>query len=217
MGMKMKRQLGFLIALGTVGMLTAPNVDACVYNLNTGTANSAIGTSVTIAGTATAGTTCGSSVTLAANGPGSPQLFNKQAGAGETGLGLTNDSSGDNEVTPGSFIQIDLNSVTNPTIGLSAAGNSVQSGESWEIFGSNTSGTIGTTVLHGPDTSMNEVTFTNPTNFRFLDFTAASGNGLLNALDSFDTPVTGAPEPASLAILGASLLGFGLLRRRRKS
>jgi PEP-CTERM motif len=28
-------------------------------------------------------------------------------------------------------------------------------------------------------------------------------------------PITGVPEPASLTILGASLLGFGLLRRRR--
>ena len=28
-------------------------------------------------------------------------------------------------------------------------------------------------------------------------------------------PLNGVPEPASLSILGASLLGFGLLRRRR--
>jgi hypothetical protein len=198
------------------GYLAAPAAQACVYNLNVGSPNTAIGTSTTIAGTAEPGTTCGSSVTLNANGPNSPSLFNKQAGAGETGLGLTNDTSGDNEVTPGSFIEIDLSKVVDPTIGLSAAANSVQGGESWEVLGSNTKGTIGTAVVVATNTTMNEVTFSNPSNFAFLDFTAVSGNVLLSALDSMETAIS-TPEPASLAILGAALAGLGVIRRRRKS
>jgi hypothetical protein len=203
-----------------VGFLTAPIADACVYNLNVGSPNSAIGTSTTISGTADPGTTCGSSITLNANGPNSPQLFNKQAGAGEMGLGLTNDpNNNDNEVTVGSFIEIDVSNVQSNTMGLSVAGNSVQSGESWEIVGSNTKGTLGNSVVVGPNSTMNEVTFNNPSGFQFLDFTVPAGspstiNVLLAAFDSFDRPIS-TPEPASLAILGAALAGFGLMRRRR--
>ena len=109
MGMKMLRKTAFAIALGTAGFLTAPSADACLWALgSTAAPNTSLGASFTQAGAATAGTTCGSSLTLTPNGPGSPSLFNKQAGVGETGIGLTNDPSGDNEVTPGSSITINV-------------------------------------------------------------------------------------------------------------
>jgi hypothetical protein len=123
-------------------------------------------------------------------------------------------------VTVGSFIEIDVSKVVNNTMALSVAGNSVQSGESWELLGSNTMGTLGTAVVVPANTTQNDITFANPSGFRFLDFTVPAGspstvNVLLAAFDSFDTPIT-APEPASLAILGAARAGFGLIKRRRK-
>ena len=144
-----------------------------------------------------------------ANGPGSPQLFNKVGSATETGIGLTNDPSGVNEVTPGSFIGIDLSNVQGrtQTMGLSIAGNSAQSGEAWELTDS------AGNVIIGPNSSTGEMMFS--TTATSLDFTATAGNVLLATFDSPETPVPsggGVPEPASLAPLGTALIGFGAMR-----
>lgn len=45
---------------------------------------------------------------------------------------------------------------------------------------------------------------------KYLDFTATSGNVLLNSIS-----YTATPEPLSLALTGSGLLGLFLLRRRR--
>lgn len=92
----------------------------------------------------------GWSIVATGFGPNSPHLFGKNSGGDEIGVGLTNDPTGDNEITGSSYIQLDLfiynptpSTHLSPSAVTSLILNSTTSGETWKIHQSSTSGVLG--------------------------------------------------------------------------
>ncbi len=149
-------------------------------------------------------------------------LYSKGSGAfpppsDESGLGLTNDSTGDHEITPGNFIMLDLGNLSISTLGVYT--ESTTGGEQWEIWGSDTALTSGQNfTIPGGLTGFSEgnqnVSSLAGDRYIFITSLGTSHNNiLLGAL----TATTATPEPASAALLGVALMGSGLLFRRRIS
>ena len=120
-------------------------------------------------------------------------------------MGLTTDS--DHEITANHYIQLDVTSLQGLTI--SSIMNSSTGSEAWKVFESSTgSATTGTSIMTGSDENSHSITI--GSGIKYLDFTATSGNVLLNSIT-----YTSTPEPLTLALTGSGLLGLALLRRRR--
>ena len=141
-----------------------------------------------------------------------PDLYGKALGGDENGLGLTNDWTGDHEITPGSFIQLTITSLI-PYNPLTLIIDSSTGNDAWAIYETNTANSLsGATSLK---TGTSEHSFTVSPTDTYLDITATCGNVLLNSL-SFD-PNAATPEPASMGLIGGGLGLIGLLKFRRKS
>ena len=157
-----------------------------------------------------------------AGGAGIPHsLFFKNAGGDEIGLGLTNTLDNELQIsgsTASNYIQLDLTSIllqgfTNGKIKV----GSVQSGESFSLWGSNTQGSLGT-QLGGIFTSAFDDQFVAVPEFgafKFISVTAASKDVLPVA---FEADIAAVPEANALGpIVGllVSILAVHILHRRK--
>jgi len=185
--------------MGLAAMAASLSATTIVFGVDT-TPNHDYGTSTTFTfGTGTLG--------VAEFNGGS--LYSKSAGADEVGMGVSNDSSGDNEIwhkATGTqdFIQLDLGDlISKGYSGFSFTFNSLSADESNHISYCSSSGTDCGNTAGG-------ITGTN----HFVDFSAPTGNYLIHSMTATSTAT---PEPLSLGLVGSGLIGLFLIRRRRSS
>jgi PEP-CTERM motif len=156
-------------------------------------------------------------------------LFGKNSGVNEQGVGLTGDPSGQHEIfavagVPQDYIQLNLGA-------LIAAGftnimfeiGSTQGVEHWQVTACATAGTPGAGPCAANGSTLIGVAQTfqaAPSNLSaadpFLDISANNGNVLLEQIAA--TAPTTTPEPSSLGLLLAGMLGvagISLMRRNR--
>lgn len=225
------------LALVSAAALSSSATATVVWQLNPNDLNAPTGTTTmtytqqgsTITATGYDKTNSGGSLNL-----GTPTLlYFKNVGpingAFETGLGVVNQSdhelqAGPTAPSPGvipvsalDFIQLDLTAIIRAGATSGAVSvTSVQSGESFTIFGSNLAGALGTQLGGTFDSSLDN-TFVNLPNFGQYDFyaiAAATGDVIPSAV-SADIPAV--PEMnAVLPIigLGVAIGSTHLLRRR---
>ena len=144
-------------------------------------------------------------------------LFGKDEGLGEMGLGLVNDPTDQNEIHFGSgFVQLDVSALLSQVNAASFVMNSTTQGETWAVFGSHTLGTLGSQLTTGTDELAHGLP--NFGTYQFYGFAeinngASAGDNVL--LTSLTIP-TQVPEPATWSLMITGFLAAGAMLRRKR-
>jgi len=136
---------------------------------------------------------------------GDVHLWFKNGTGDENGLGLANDTV-DNEIKGNSFIQFTALGITSVTIG------SVQGGESFQLYGSNVLGTLGSAIgsLGTADATVSLPAIDG--GFKYVSVFSPAGNVLLDNA----TYIPAVPEPSTTAfIMTLGLVGLFEVGRRK--
>jgi hypothetical protein len=151
------------------------------------------------------------------NSPGTAgDLWEKNLGPTEFGIGLQEQRDHEIGISGKDFLQIDisklsaLSSVESVTMGL----NSIQSGESYDVWGSNTAGMLGTLIAANQTLPEFGVPLAP---FQFISITAGSGDVLLDNVDVTVRNVgTPTPEPSSIFLFATGLVILGAVISLKK-
>ena len=193
-----------LTALAIVGFTAAAQATPVTFTFLENGANTALGSSSTFL-------SGGASMTAYAS-PGQT-LYAKDGGAGEQGLGITSDPTGNNEIWGSTFIQL-LALGGLPTLNISFG--STDNGEIANIYSSTVLGSLGTLIGSvNSNTTFNIASIYQNTYIAV----AAGGNaedGVPNVLLATATVNTAtAPDGGTtIAMLGAALSAASLIRRK---
>jgi hypothetical protein len=200
--------LVFACVLGlSFALLGVPTASAITFNFNIPSSPPPLGTTqdYTVMGGTVTAAGFSSPAALAAGTP-NVNLFGKNDGGNENGLGLVNDPSGDNEITGTSLIRIALGpGLTAP---VTFQMNSTTAGETWRVSGSNMATAGFVQLLTGTDELSHSIAF-----FPFYTFDALIGNVLLASITAVPGPIVGAGLPGLIVACGVLI---ALARRRRQ-
>jgi hypothetical protein len=192
------------IVLVLVGMVAlAMQANATVFTFQENGSNLSLGPTSTF-------TEGGLSLTASAflTSGGTTNLYAKNLGGSEIGLGTTSDPTGQHEITTSNFIQLTVPTTPSSNFQMTLL-TSVQNGESAKVYFTTTAGTLtGATLIGTVSNADGSVTIPAGDQNGFIDITAGSKNVLLSTA-TFTTPDSG----SAVALLGIALAGIEGVRR----